>query len=430
MQGKKLYTSPRPRYVSDSNRRIIETVGPPKRVYQVWKGSNRFFLGGRIIFGPDVRSLVLTVCLIVIPLILFGAFVTPKLVHEFQHNLGSLILAIAIVFATYVILLLFITSGRDPGIIPRNAHPPEPDDAVGPSSNSSAEWAVSQGGATTLAPTKDVLVNGIVVKVKYCHTCMLYRPPRCSHCSICNNCVDRFDHHCPWVGQCIGKRNYRFFFMFVSSTTVLCLYVFVFCWVNLKKIIDAYDCNLWKAILRSPVSGILILYTFIAVWFVGGLTAFHIYLICTNQTTYENFRYRYDGKVNPYNHGCARNVIEIFFSRIPKSKNDFRAKAKEDSGTFNSSHSLGCALSPEGAKRSFDLEMGVKRQAVAAEDFEDIHSQIEKMGSMERCETQPPHSSWGNHKERWEITNDIEALAAEFGMQHGYTERQKIHGIH
>lgn len=79
------------------------------------------------------------------------------------------------------------------------------------------------------------------------------------------------------------QRNYRFFFMFVSSTTLLCLYVFAFCWVNIKKIMDAYHCNLWRAVMRSPVSGILILYTFLGAWFVGGLTTFHLYLIYTNQ---------------------------------------------------------------------------------------------------------------------------------------------------
>ncbi|MQL74441.1 hypothetical protein Taro_006787, partial [Colocasia esculenta] len=356
-----------------------------------------------------------------------------------------------------VLFLLFLTSGRDPGIIPRSAHPPEPEDEC-ETSTVSADWAGSQNGSSTLPPTKDVIVNGIVVKVKYCHTCMLYRPPRCSHCSICNNCVERFDHHCPWVGQCIGKRNYRFFFMFVSSTTILCLYVFAFCWVNLRKIMEAHQCNLWKAFLKSPISGILILYTFVAAWFVGGLTAFHMYLVCTNQvlfnshpkyghfimlflfilledvyeiyllptqTTYENFRYRYDGKTNPYNRGCIGNIGESFCSKIPKSKNNFRAKVKEDSAAFPSSLPMGRVMSPDMAKMSFDLEMGGKRQGVVAEEFEDIQSQIESAG-LERCGTQPPHSTWGGQKGNWET--DLQAVAAELGMEHGFTEREKIQG--
>jgi palmitoyltransferase ZDHHC9/14/18 len=100
------------------------------------------------------------------------------------------------------LVVLLLTSGRDPGIIPRNTRPPDPEDIQLDNMASPMTRAPSSGA---LPPTRDVYVNGMVVKVKYCHTCMLYRPPRCSHCSVCNNCVDRFDHHCPWVGQCIGK---------------------------------------------------------------------------------------------------------------------------------------------------------------------------------------------------------------------------------
>lgn len=81
------------------------------------------------------------------------------------------------------------------------------------------------------------------------------------------------------------QRNYRFFFMFVSSTTLLCAYVHIFCWVYIKRIMNSDDTTIWKAMIKTPASICLIVYTFIAVWFVGGLTAFHLYLISTNQVT-------------------------------------------------------------------------------------------------------------------------------------------------
>lgn len=215
------------------------------RIYQIWKGSNRFLLQGRFIFGPDVRSLVLTIFLIVAPVTVFCIYVARKLMNDFSHNLGISIMVVPVVFTVYVLFLLLLTSGRDPGIIPRNLHPPEPEGYDGTADST------GKTPQMRLPRVKEVEVNGIPVKIKYCDTCMLYRPPRCSHCSICNNCVERFDHHCPWVGQCIGLRNYRFFFMFVSSTTLLCIYVFSFCWIYIWKIMDSESTSLWKAMIKT-----------------------------------------------------------------------------------------------------------------------------------------------------------------------------------
>jgi hypothetical protein len=124
------------------------------------------------------------------------------------------ILAIGAALQVLVNILLVRLSISNPGYIPRQ----EGKMAIGP--------APPLASFPSLAPRcMSTTINGASLKLKFCKTCHILRPPRASHCSICDMCVERFDHHCPWVGNCIGKRNYGRFIAFLSVVTVTAVYV-------------------------------------------------------------------------------------------------------------------------------------------------------------------------------------------------------------
>lgn len=63
--------------------------------------------------------------------------------------------------------------------------------------------------------------------VLLCPDCQIIRTQRSRHCSICNQCVERFDHHCPWINNCVGIGNHNYFMVFLLSVVTLLVSVLV-----------------------------------------------------------------------------------------------------------------------------------------------------------------------------------------------------------
>jgi hypothetical protein len=61
----------------------------------------------------------------------------------------------------------------------------------------------------------------------YCDICGIHQPLGTAHCSYCNCCIDNLDHHCPWMGKCIGKKNMIWFQSFIGIVLLYMLLVLI-----------------------------------------------------------------------------------------------------------------------------------------------------------------------------------------------------------
>ncbi|ODN03468.1 putative palmitoyltransferase ZDHHC14 [Orchesella cincta] len=261
-----------------------------RRKWEYFPGKNRFYCNGRVMTAPSIRFCVLSFALILLTFTLFLIFDAPFL----TERVTVAVPIVGSILFISVVVNMFKTSFSDPGIIPR-------------ASQQEVDHLEKLYYSTNFRPpprTKDIVVNGQVIKSKYCFTCKMFRPPRASHCGVCDNCVDRFDHHCPFLGNCIGKRNYRSFYTFIVSLSFLAVFVLSASIAHLVMLSKERG-NFLDALRDSPSSAVVIVISFFGMWTVIGLTGFHTYLIAVEQTTNEDIKGLFGraNAKNPFSHG-------------------------------------------------------------------------------------------------------------------------------
>ena len=189
--------------------------------------------------GPSPGNLVGTASIVLVPSILFNALVVPD-VASATH---VAILAIAIFWPLWCVLNLLVTGTTEPGI---NRRLPSPRAGAGDSGSGSAR--------SGLPPRykQETLPNGKSVTVKWNPTCNAYQPPRAHHCSVNDDCVDKFDHHCPWSGRPSAGATTARFASSSSARTFLCCYVIFVCAWQIKlearrgrRGVTGGSCALW-----------------------------------------------------------------------------------------------------------------------------------------------------------------------------------------
>jgi len=117
---------------------------------------------------------------------------------------------------------------------------------------------------------------------RHCKWCAKYKPDRCHHCRVCRTCVLKMDHHCPWIYNCVGHRNHKFFFLLLFYAFLTTQWVVWTMSESVKRVVDDNETfwNMFVVLFGETLT------TFLTI-LVTCFFAFHIWLMCCAMTTIE-----------------------------------------------------------------------------------------------------------------------------------------------
>ncbi|KAI6648941.1 Palmitoyltransferase ZDHHC5-like [Oopsacas minuta] len=237
-----------------------------------------------MLVGKRQLPFLLSIGLLIILSLLYFGFTARHLI-EVHLLSGILITLISGLLFLFSLINFLVTSFIDPGYYPINTN--------------NDEYEVIQHGIS-----KSITVTGgATFSMRWCDECKHYRPPRSHHCCVCEMCVENFDHHCPWVDNCVGMKNYRYFVLFITS---LILYILFGIGTTIAAIVLKRD-----SLLEVIVEFMLAIILPISLIPILALAVFHFYLMIIGKTTFEQIK---SEDPSPYNKGFFCNLYLTFFT--------------------------------------------------------------------------------------------------------------------
>ncbi|CAO2832689.1 unnamed protein product [Amaranthus hypochondriacus] len=154
--------------------------------------------------------------------------------------------------------------------------------------------------------------DNVIFSERECSTCKILKPARSKHCTVCDRCVARFDHHCGWMNNCIGEKNTRYFMAFLYWHFCLCLYgavaIILILASRLKELKVIYFLTVYYGVensfkglaphvvqwLLSSYNTQILLMVFLAIvsMLMAAFFGYHAKLCLTNTTTNETYKWQ------------------------------------------------------------------------------------------------------------------------------------------
>ena len=125
-----------------------------------------------------------------------------------------------------------------------------------------------------------------------CAFCEVKKDLKAKHCHHCERCVQNFDHHCPWIRNCVGKNNFRTFIAFLTVCCVDFLYTSLLGMLDYFQLLQDKRRYLEVSTYHKELGLCITILCMICFCFVFPIWCLQISNLVKRTTTHERFSYK------------------------------------------------------------------------------------------------------------------------------------------